>query len=82
MILSFRSKALARLYLEGETRGLNAEHIARLRHILSMLDVARSPDDLRLPSFRLHGSRAIASASGRSPSARAGAWCSASKERA
>ena len=31
-----------------------AAHVAKLLRILSFLDVAQSPDDLAIPSFRIH----------------------------
>jgi proteic killer suppression protein len=54
MILRFRPKGLARLYEEGSIRGIPAQHAARLRRILTMLEEATSPSDLRAPGLKLH----------------------------
>ena len=55
MILSFRHKGLERFYRTGsKAGGIQARHAAKLRRILSSLDVATSMDDLDLPGFRLH----------------------------
>jgi plasmid maintenance system killer protein len=40
VIESFRNKDVERLYEEDSTRGLNAEHVDKLRLILSALDAA------------------------------------------
>jgi addiction module HigA family antidote len=45
---------LRRLYEHDDSSGLNAEHVAKLRVILSRLDVAREPDAMNLPGLRLH----------------------------
>ena len=55
MILSFRHKGLERFYETGSTRGIQVIHAARLRELLTALDVARGPQDLTRPSWRLHG---------------------------
>jgi proteic killer suppression protein len=54
MILSFRHKGLERFYLTGSTRGIQAIHATRLRELLTALGVARGPQDLCRPSWRLH----------------------------
>ena len=54
VIVSFRHKGLERLYREGSKRGVQAGHVAKLLRILSVLDVAQSPEDLAIPSFRTH----------------------------
>ena len=55
MILSFRHKGLERFYTTGTTKGIQAIHAARLRYLLTALSVARGPQDLARPSWRLHG---------------------------
>ena len=55
MILSFRHKGLERFFAMGSTRGIQAIHAARLRELLTALNVARGPHDLARPSWRLHG---------------------------
>jgi toxin HigB-1 len=54
VILSFRHKGLERLYRGGSKKGVQAAHVPKLLRILSLLDVAESPDDLAIPSFRTH----------------------------
>jgi proteic killer suppression protein len=54
MIRSFRHKGLKRLYEDDDARGLNAGHAEKLRRILARLDIAKAPQDLDLPGYRLH----------------------------
>ena len=54
VIVGFRHKALERLYRDGSKRGVQADHVPKLLRILSLLDVAQSPDDVAIPSFRTH----------------------------
>ena len=54
MITGFQHKGLEAFYKTGTTRGIQATHAAKLSRILALLDVAASPDDLNIPSFRLH----------------------------
>lgn len=55
MIRSFRHKGLRALYQQGDPRGVKADHVPRLKRILTALDAAQSPRDLDLPGYRLHG---------------------------
>ncbi len=55
MILSFRHKGLERFFSTGSTKGVRLIHAARLRELLTALNVARGPKDLARPSWRLHG---------------------------
>jgi toxin HigB-1 len=54
MIRSFRHKGLKRLYLDDDARSLNADHVEKLRRILARLDIAKVPQELDLPGYRLH----------------------------
>jgi len=54
VIVGFRHKGLERLYREGSKKGVQAAHIPKLLRILSALDVAQTPEDLAIPSFRTH----------------------------
>lgn len=54
VIVSFRHKGLERFYRDGSSRGIQAGHVSKLSRILSALDVAQSPTDLAIPSFRTH----------------------------
>jgi proteic killer suppression protein len=54
MIESFKHKALRRLFEDDTAKGLNAEHVRKLRQILGVLHAAETVDALRLPTFGLH----------------------------
>jgi len=54
VIVSFRHKGLRLLYETGSTKGIQAAHKTKLLSILAALDVAISPNELSLPSYRLH----------------------------
>jgi proteic killer suppression protein len=54
MIQRIRHKGLERFYREGDIRGLDANHVARLRLQLATLDRATVPEGMNLPGWRLH----------------------------
>ena len=54
MIIGLRDKGLEAFYRTGTTRGDQAPHVKKLRNILAQLEVATGPDDMNLPSFKLH----------------------------
>lgn len=54
MIGAFSSKALKRLWDKGQVKGINADHLRRVKTILSMLDAAETLNDLNVPGFHLH----------------------------
>lgn len=54
MIVSFRHKGLERFYRTGNARGIQTTHAAKLIRILAALDAATGPEELILPSYRLH----------------------------
>lgn len=54
MLVGFRHKGLKLLYETGSLRGVNAAHAPKLLSVLAALDVAAGPDELMLPSYRLH----------------------------
>jgi proteic killer suppression protein len=54
VILRFRHKGLEQFYRSGSRGGILPEHASKLGRILSVLDVAQSPSDLAIPSFRTH----------------------------
>lgn len=54
MIVSFTHKGLERYFRTGSKSGIQAVHATRLAQILSMLNVAKSADDLNVPGFGLH----------------------------
>ena len=54
MIASFRHKGLKRFWETGDSRGLQAKWLPRIRRQLDAMDVASRPSDLDLPGWRLH----------------------------
>jgi proteic killer suppression protein len=54
MIQNFRHKGLERLFVEGSTKGVSAQHASRLKRILLALHRSRGPEGMSLPGFRLH----------------------------
>ena len=54
MIISFTHNGLARFYKNGNTSGIQSKHVKRLRLILTNLDQSEAPNDMDLPSLRLH----------------------------
>ncbi|HSH84560.1 MAG TPA: type II toxin-antitoxin system RelE/ParE family toxin [Guyparkeria sp.] len=54
MIIGFRHKGLEIFYRTGSARGIQTAHAKKLRNILGLLGVAAKPEDMDLPSFKLH----------------------------
>jgi proteic killer suppression protein len=54
MIVRFVHKGLERLFTAGETRGVQAQHAAKLRRILAQLHASSDPLGMNLPGLRLH----------------------------
>ncbi len=54
MIKSFKHKRLERFYRTGDHRGLNFEHVRRIKLILSQLNASETIEDMNVPSYRLH----------------------------
>jgi toxin HigB-1 len=54
MIVSFRHKGLRLLYDSGSSRGVQPAHKDKLLSLLAALDAAVGPEELALPSYRLH----------------------------
>ncbi|SCX27828.1 type II toxin-antitoxin system RelE/ParE family toxin [Agrobacterium rosae] len=54
MIVSFRHKGLEAFYRLGTTKGIQNSHAAKLRRILTLLDVAAGAVDINFPGFKLH----------------------------
>ena len=54
MIISFRHKGLEAFFSKGTKAGIQPKHSDRLRELLTALNVARGPQDLMRPSWRLH----------------------------
>jgi toxin HigB-1 len=54
MIVSFKHKALERFSESGDARGLNPDHLKRLRAILTALEAARTIEGVNVAGFHLH----------------------------
>jgi proteic killer suppression protein len=54
MLRRFRHRGLKRLYANDDRGGLNAEHVDKIARVLALLNRAARPQDMNLPSFRLH----------------------------
>lgn len=57
MIQSIRHRGLRRFYETGNARELTANHVPRIRRILTLLDAATCPEDIeaaQMPGMRLH----------------------------
>ena len=54
MIGSILHKGLKRLHEDDDPRGVNAEHVEKLRDILARLDAAGVVADMDMPGFKLH----------------------------
>jgi proteic killer suppression protein len=55
VIQSFKHKGLERFFAKQDTRGIPAQHAARIRRILDLLDHAREPAAMNLPGLKFHG---------------------------
>ena len=58
VIKSFRHKGVERFFLRGTKAGIQAAHATRLARRLQRLDVARRPQDMNLPGWKLHPMKA------------------------
>ena len=54
MIISWKHKGLRDFYETGSRAGIIPEHASKLARILDRLDASFMPQDMDLPSFRLH----------------------------
>lgn len=57
MIKDFRHKGLEQYFATGTTRGINAQHAAKLRRLLTALHTAEGPQNMNQPGYRLHALR-------------------------
>jgi toxin HigB-1 len=55
MIKSWRHKGLEAFFETGSKAGIRPDHAARLRRQLAALHAAKSPQDMNLPGWDLHG---------------------------
>lgn len=54
MINGFQDQGVEAFHRTGSTRGIQTAHAGKLRRILGLLDVAQGPQDMNIPSFKLH----------------------------
>lgn len=54
MIKTFRHKGIEGYFSKGSKAGIHTSHARRLRLQLTRLDVARNPEDMNAPGWRLH----------------------------
>ena len=54
MIVGFKRRGLKRFFESGDARGLNPNHVPKIRRILARLQAATSVRDLDAPGLRLH----------------------------
>jgi proteic killer suppression protein len=54
MIQNFRHKGLRKLYESGSRAGVSPAQAPKLERILSRLDIAKNPEDMNLPGYKLH----------------------------
>jgi proteic killer suppression protein len=54
VILSFRHRGLERFFLTGSKAGIQPAHARKLEEILTALDAASSPEEMKTPGWDLH----------------------------
>lgn len=54
MIKSFKHKGIEEFFLSGSKKGIIPEHTGTLSRILDRLDASMQPEDMNLPSYKLH----------------------------
>ncbi len=54
MIMSFRHRGLKRLYERGDRSRVSPQLLDQAEDILGLLDMAKDPEDMDLPGYRLH----------------------------
>jgi toxin HigB-1 len=54
VIRSFRHSGIEKLYRTGSKAGIQPKHAKRLKLQLAQLDVAVGPNDMAVPTWRLH----------------------------
>jgi proteic killer suppression protein len=54
MIGSFRHKGLRRLFESDVAKGVNPDHVRKLKQILAVMQAAQQIEALNVPTFRLH----------------------------
>jgi toxin HigB-1 len=54
MIESIKHKGLRQFFVEDNAKGVNAEHVRKIRQILGVLHAAETIEAVNLPTFGLH----------------------------
>ena len=54
MIRSIKHKGLKKFFETGNTAGVQAKHVKRLRLLLTRLNASLEPQDIHLPGLNLH----------------------------
>lgn len=54
MIISFAHKGLEKFFTTGSKAGVNPDHTSKLQRQLAMLNVAKEPQEMDYPGWRLH----------------------------
>jgi proteic killer suppression protein len=54
MIISFRHKGLKQLFEDDNPKGVNAEHVRKIKQMLALMDAATTVEALDVQTFRLH----------------------------
>lgn len=54
MIHSFKSNVLKALWERGRTKGIDPQSVKKIQRVLSALNTATAPEDMRLPGFKFH----------------------------
>jgi toxin HigB-1 len=54
MIANFKHKGLKQFFENDNPRGLNPQHVRKIRQILALMQAAEKIADLDLTTFRLH----------------------------
>jgi len=54
LIKSFKYKGLEKFYSNDDRSRINPDHAVKLARILDRLDASVSPQDMNLPSYKLH----------------------------
>ncbi len=57
MIVSFRHKGLEEFFRTGSKAGIQPKHAAKLADQLTLLNIARRPEEMRVPGWKLHSLR-------------------------
>ena len=57
VIRSFRHKGIERFFLTGSKAGIQPSHAAKLNDQLTALNIAKKPEDMKIPGWQFHALR-------------------------